>query len=170
MPITPFHFGPGILIKSVCRKRFSLTVFILVQIIIDSEVAWNAFLGHDRLHTFFHSYLGSSAVIGIVLAFILFLRFFVKKKFIQEKWLRNSYMTSAQVSFGTAFISAAIGAWSHVFLDSIMHMDMIPWYPIGSQNFMLHKISLFSLHLGCVLSALVGMGIWITRSLLLRKM
>lgn len=140
MPFTPFHFGPGLLIKSFLKKNFNLTTFILIQIVIDLEVLWNLWRDHERLHAFFHSYVGASV---IMLVFILIMPFFY-----------------AQLSQNFRYISiitgAVIGAWSHVFLDSLMHADLLPWFPFRSDNFMLNKISLLSLHLGCVFSALMG--------------
>ncbi len=67
MPFTPFHFGPGLFVKSLVPRKFNLTVFIVTQILIDSEVMWNLLQDKDRLHTFFHTYLGASTVILIIL-------------------------------------------------------------------------------------------------------
>lgn len=141
MPVTPFHFGPGILLKSIFRRNFNLTTFVLVQICIDFEVIWNLFFNNDeRLHTFFHTYLGSSTTILIIFIGMYFIYHILKKNF----------------PIKVILISAAIGAWSHVFLDSIMHADLIPFYPFSLNNSMLFQISLLSLHLGCILSAILG--------------
>ena len=37
MPITPFHFGPGALVKVIVPKHFSWTIFALSNILIDLE-------------------------------------------------------------------------------------------------------------------------------------
>lgn len=63
MPFTPFHFGPGAFAKSVAPRWFSFRAFVLSQIVIDCETAWNIYCGHERLHTFFHSYLVNLAQI-----------------------------------------------------------------------------------------------------------
>jgi hypothetical protein len=63
VPFTPFHFGPGALAKSVAPRWFSFRAFVLSQIVIDCETAWNIYRVHVRLHTFFHSYLGVLAAI-----------------------------------------------------------------------------------------------------------
>jgi len=49
-----------------------------------------------------------------------------------------------------AIVSAAIGVWSHVFLDSIMHADMTPLRPFSDQNPSLHVISVLTLHIVCL--------------------
>ncbi len=55
MPITPFHLGPGLLIKTAVPKGFSLSAFASVQVAIDIEVIVNVARGHDPLHGFFHT-------------------------------------------------------------------------------------------------------------------
>ena len=37
MPFTPFHFGPGALLKSFLRHRFSFVTFVASQVVIDFE-------------------------------------------------------------------------------------------------------------------------------------
>ena len=37
MPFTPFHMGPGILIKSLLQGAFSLMVFGWAQIVMDIQ-------------------------------------------------------------------------------------------------------------------------------------
>ncbi len=37
MPITPFHFGPGAVVKAVASRYFSFTVFAFSQGLIDLE-------------------------------------------------------------------------------------------------------------------------------------
>ena len=58
MPLTPFHFGLGCLLKGVLPSSFSLAAFIVSQVFIDMETLWNILSEHDRVHTFFHTYLG----------------------------------------------------------------------------------------------------------------
>jgi len=150
MPVTPFHFGPGVFLKSLFQKKFSLIIFILVQIFIDVETAWNIFRGNERLHTLFHTYLGSCIII-IVISIVGY-------------WGQNLLKNKVILNFKTILLSAVIGAWSHVFLDSMMHIDVLPLYPLTVSNFMLQKISLLTLHLGCLLSGVIGIIIWLLRS------
>ncbi len=156
MPFTPYHFGPGLLIKAVFRRKFSLGIFILAQILIDFEVIWNLLKGNDRLHTFFHSYIGSCVVIIIVVIFAYFISHFLDKYI----YLKNLFSKFIPLDSKPFFFSAIIGAWSHVFLDSLMHADMTPLYPFFANNFLLNRISLLSLHLGCVFSGGIGAVIW----------
>ena len=155
MPFTPFHFGPGLFIKSLVPRKFNLTVFIVTQILIDSEVLWNLLQGKDRLHTFFHTYLGSSMVI-LIIPVLNYVYSFVQKRIFA---LSNLFKMSP-IKINILFISALIGAWSHVFLDSIMHDDIMPLWPFYLNNPMFHWISVLWLHLGCLLSAALAIPVW----------
>jgi hypothetical protein len=39
MPFTPYHFGPGALVKAIMPRHFSFTVFCFAQIVTDFETA-----------------------------------------------------------------------------------------------------------------------------------
>jgi hypothetical protein len=147
MPLTPFHFGPGAFIKSLMPRWFSFRAFLLSQLIMDFETAWNIFWGNDRLHTLFHSYLGSSIVIILTIAVIIAYNFV----FLNGLGFRlPAYSFWRPFEFKSAIIAVVIGAWSHVFLDSIMHMDMMPLKPFSDLNPSLNFVSVFTLHIACL--------------------
>ena len=58
--------------------------------------------------------------------------------------------------FHTPFISAFIGTYSHIFIDSIMHSDVMPFLPFSTASPLHGIISIEALHVWCVVSALVG--------------
>ena len=37
MPATPYHFGPGLLIKAAAPRQFSMAAYSLTQVVIDLE-------------------------------------------------------------------------------------------------------------------------------------
>jgi membrane-bound metal-dependent hydrolase YbcI (DUF457 family) len=53
-------------------------------------------------------------------------------------------------------VGAFVGTYSHVLLDSVMHSDMRPLAPLSDSNALLHVITVESLHLACVLAAVLG--------------
>ena len=55
-----------------------------------------------------------------------------------------------------AFLSAFIGAYSHVAIDSIVHSDMEPLFPLSEANQLLNLVSVEMLHKLCVYSAIGG--------------
>jgi hypothetical protein len=157
VPITPFHFGPGLLIKSAIPRRFSFYIFIVSQIFIDIETAWNILRGNERLHVALHTYIGSL----VVVLFCLILR---RPLF----WNRAQLLALFKIRFHeidrvTVILSSLIGVWSHVLLDSIMHADMTPLAPLSKANEVLGIISLVHLHLGCYLAGILGFLILLGR-------
>jgi membrane-bound metal-dependent hydrolase YbcI (DUF457 family) len=156
LPFTPFHFGPGTLVKAIAPKWFSLRIFILAQIIIDTETAWNIFQGSERLHTFLHSFVGAPVAILLAL-FAAYCYNVISLRLLKGRFCNSPL--SAPFTTRSTLIAATIGAVSHVFLDSIMHADMTPLDPISTLNPWLQMISTVDLHLVClggfVLAALV---------------
>src|SRR5207237_5907673 len=57
MPATPFHFGPGLLIKAVAPQQFSVAAYSVAQVVIDIESGYHLLRGdypvHRQAHTFF---------------------------------------------------------------------------------------------------------------------
>ena len=136
MPLTPLHFGPGLLIKSIYLESFSFKVFVLANIFIDLEPLYYLATNQWPLHRFFHTYLGATL---IAIATTLLGIFFFKK-----------------ISKKSIITGAFIGTYSHIFLDSMMHVDLKPFYPFSTVNSFLHVLSSFQLQLMCVLMGLLG--------------
>lgn len=159
MPVTPFHFGPGSLIKSLAPSWFSLRVFILSQVIIDCESAWNMIQGHERVHTFFHTFAGSTVAIVATIAIATIyakLSSRLPKKTISDGLFRPPGMLEI-------FTGATCGGYSHVLLDAIMHRDSQPFWPITMHNPYLRWISVENLHLFCIYAFLAAGTIWLAR-------
>jgi hypothetical protein len=157
MPVTPYHFGPGIFIKSFLQRRFSLIVFIWTQILIDIQPLMVLITGKGILHGFSHTYLGASfiAIIGSITGMCIIKLVFPNTIFNPRLWK-------------ITFFSAFIGSYSHVLLDSIMHNDLNPFYPFCLNNSLYKIISLNKLHNFCIFSVILGLGAFIL-SLLKKK-
>ncbi|GAA6170015.1 zinc dependent phospholipase C family protein [Sessilibacter corallicola] len=150
MPFTPFHMGPGMVIKALLQGSFSLMVFGWAQIVMDIQPLIVLITGEGHLHGFSHTYVGAillaifSALSGKYLSeiglFILGLN---------KQW-------QVQIAWWVAFLSAFIGTFSHVLLDAIMHSDVEPFYPFTLNNPFLGVISVQTLHKWCIYSAFVG--------------
>lgn len=159
MPFTPFHFGPAAALKAVAPARFSFTIFCYAQVITDIEPGFYLLRGEYPVHRFFHTYIGATLV-GVVCALTgrpicqaglrVWLAWFPPS-------LTRLYGSTVRISWTVAFRSAFLGTYSHVFLDSIMHRDMMPWSPLTATNPMLHAISLSLLHLVCFVLGIVGL-------------
>lgn len=164
MPFTPVHMGPGLLIKSVLQGSFSLMVFGWAQIIMDIQPLFVMITGGGYLHGFSHTYIGAS-LLAIFASLtgkqaseygLIVLGIAKKENPIVIKWW-------------IVFISAFIGTFSHVFLDSIMHSDVQPFFPLFLENKLLGIITINQLHQWCLYSGLVGAGLYYTVQFILKK-
>ena len=152
MPFTPFHMGPGAAVKVLLGSWFSLLVFGFTQVAMDLEPLVRLWRGDAVVHGHTHTYVGA-LLIGA-------LSYAVGRPICQwgcrlwQRWHRGtSYqhlVALGDISRPAALIGAGLGASSHVLLDSIMHGDMRPLWPLSSANPMLGWLSLDTLHVMCL--------------------
>jgi hypothetical protein len=158
MPFTPFHFGPGALIKAAMPRHFSLGVFCFAQVVTDLEVLVNMARGADRLHTHLHTYPGAFAVavVSVLVGRPLCARFLRWWNAQPQVPLRELYQASSHISLVAALIGAFAGSFSHVFLDSFMHGDIRPFAPLWATNGLSGAITPGLLHLLCTIAGVLG--------------
>jgi hypothetical protein len=162
VPVTPLHMGPGMAIKAVAGDRFSLTMFGLAQIAIDLEPLIGLIRGAPELHGWTHTYVGATLIAAAVLVLgrplcIRMVRWWnVELKVHRLDWLASR----DEVGWSAAAAGAFIGTWSHVALDSVMHLDMVPLRPFKDGNALLLATDVDSLYLGCLLAGIAGLVAW----------
>lgn len=148
MPFTPLHMGPGIALKAVMRSRFSLMVFGWSQIVMDVQPLVVMLTNKGELHRFTHTYIGAT---------LLALLSGATGKHLGELGLRivrePRYLP---ISWKVSFVSAFIGTYSHVLLDSVMHSDIEPFWPLKLTNHLYGFISIDVLHIFCLVTAIAG--------------
>ncbi|NVK32289.1 MAG: hypothetical protein HWE20_14875 [Gammaproteobacteria bacterium] len=155
MPFTPFHMGLGIFTKALLQGSFSLMIFGWAQIVMDIQPLWVLITGEGHLHGFSHTYLGGT---------LLALFSAVTGKYLSEFGLRLLGMSQGgrtitirwTVTVGSAFI----GTFSHVALDSLMHSDLQPFYPLSVDNPFLALLSVEAIHKLCLYSGLIGAAVY----------
>jgi hypothetical protein len=148
VPFTPLHMGPGITVKAVMQRRFSLMVFGWSQIVIDLQPLFVMVTGKGELHGFSHTYVGAT-LIGLFCA--------LSGKYLGELGLRIlGEPRHLPISWPVSFASAYIGTYTHVAIDSIMHADIQPLAPFTEDSVLHGIISIEALHLVCVSSAVIG--------------
>ena len=158
MPITPFHFGPGILIKSAAQRKISWAMFALANVAIDLEPIVYFLLTGDPAHRHLHTYLGAGflavacALIGRLLCEKLLVFWNSRLDQAQTLWLA----VETSIPLRMALISALLGTWSHVFLDSVMHTDIQPAWPFSEVNPLRWVWPMEFLNLWCLLLGLWG--------------
>lgn len=152
MPFTPLHMGPGLAIKAVMQRKFSLLVFGWSQVVIDLQPLVAMTTGRVELHGISHTLLGAT-LIGLLCGLSgkplgeWGLRLLREPRHLPLRW---------QVALGSAFI----GTYSHVLIDSVMHADVLPFYPFSLASPLHAILSINALHLLCLATALAGGVAW----------
>lgn len=155
MPFTPFHMGPGILLKALLHGGFSLIVFGWAQILIDIQPLVVLLRGEGHLHGATHTWLGALLIAPVAA---------VSGKPLSEFGLRVLGISPAddpiRIAWWVAWASAFIGTFSHVLLDAIMHADLEPLAPFAGGNTLLGLLDVAQLHQFCIYAGLVGVALY----------
>lgn len=112
MPITPLHFGPGVLARAAIGPRFGLAGYLVAQVLLDLEPGLKLFnlmpegLGLHTLHTLAVAPLYVAATLWLVWG-----------------WRRVRSSSSPQ-PFWTEALGATVGVASHLALDALYHIDV----------------------------------------------
>ena len=84
-------------------------------------------------------------------------------RLLPERWLwvaRLRLATKTRLA-AEACVSGLIGGVSHIFLDSLIHHDMNPFWPFGDGNALAGMVSSGSLHMTLALSGLFGVVVFV---------
>ena len=162
MPFTPLHLGPGLTIKALAGRRFSVLSYGIAQVAMDIEPLLGLVRGSSILHGPTHTYL-AALVMAIVVAIVspplcrlILRRWHQELLFHRLGWLVESESITPLAVIAGAFV----GTISHVMLDSIMHSDISPLAPWSNANALLGLISIETLHQVCILAGLLGVVAW----------
>ncbi|HEU5135009.1 MAG TPA: metal-dependent hydrolase [Steroidobacteraceae bacterium] len=155
MPITPFHFGPGVLFHAVSPRRVSFIAFVAANCITDCESVYNVLRGHYPVHRFLHTFVGAALVTAMTVALFVAMRRLARNVRVPD-WFEWQQLTLAPVVVG-----ALLGSYSHVVLDGIMHADMRPFAPWSDANPFLYVVSMSTLHWMCLTLGVVGVLLWL---------
>lgn len=153
MPVTPFHFGVGVLAKGLAPRAFSVSAFMVSQIVIDLEPAYLLFVAREwPVHRWAHTYLiGSMIGVAAGLATWAF----------ASRWprARTIRLLMSDCGFGQCLAGGFVGGATHSLLDGVMYADVTPLIPFDAGNPFLGSVSLGTLHLLCVLAGLAGLAL-----------
>jgi membrane-bound metal-dependent hydrolase YbcI (DUF457 family) len=156
MPFTPFHMGAACVVKAVAGRHFSMTVFGFSQVAMDVQPLYHMVRGEGIIHGFSHTFLGAT-LIGVLTVLAgkplcqVLLRFWAAdpgELFL--KWLRGPHI----ISWPTTIVSAFVGTYSHVLIDSLVSFDVRPFAPFSDWSPLLDMISM-----GALTLVLIGTGI-----------
>jgi hypothetical protein len=160
MPVTPFHFGVGLLGKGLAPRSISLCAFVASQIVIDCESAYFLFVVREwPVHRVLHTFAVATpvgALVGVALWAVV-----GRIRWPPElSWLRND------CALLPAIVGGLLGGLTHPLLDGIMHDDIRPFRPFTSANPLHLLMGLGPLHLLCILLSVVGAALLARRALL----
>jgi len=161
VPFTPFHFGPALFLGLALLVAFDLPTLLVASVIPDLEpfcVMYFRIPGYP-LHGFFHSYLGSTILVVLVAVVIYLFKDLLNKKMMVFRIPQKS-------SFKKILLTSFFGVYSHVFLDSFLYEEMMPFYPLQGNPFIgtLYAYGSYSVIYGfCSIAALLGIVLYLYR-------
>ena len=134
------------------QGAFSLMVFGWSQILMDLQPLYVMLRGEGELHGFSHTCLGAALIAPVAM---------VSGKYLGELGLRILHLESFNpISWKVAGVSALIGTFSHVLIDTVMHADMRPLYPFSDTAPFHGSLSISTLHLLCLGLGIMGSAIY----------
>ena len=142
MPVTPFHFGFGLLFKGAGPRHVSLSAFVASQVLLDLESGYHLWHGNWPVHRVMHTF-PVATLAGLFAGACVALA---------GRWIRLGPETALR----PALVGGLLGGVSHPILDGIMHADMHPFAPFSPANPLLDLVGLGALHLGCVIAGALG--------------
>jgi hypothetical protein len=154
VPVTPFHFGWGLLFKGMAPARTSLLSFVAAQVVIDLETAFHLLRGEWPIHRALHTFVLATPV-GLATGLLVWCagRGLVR---LGQRWPTEFRLVPALVGGG-------LGGLTHPLLDGVMHSDIQPLAPFTARNPLYLAIGLGWLHGLCVAAAIVGALLWSIR-------
>ena len=158
MPATPYHFGPGLLIKAAAPRQFSMAAYSLTQVVIDIESGYymlhKTFPVHRDAHTFLMGGL-IGFLCGLVVSRI-------------GAWISRprdvvGEALAAEYRLSVAVLSGVFGGLLHPVLDGIIYRDIRPFRPFSAANPLYGLVSARMVYEFCVVTALVGAVLLLAR-------
>ncbi|HBB87763.1 MAG TPA: hypothetical protein DC047_09130 [Blastocatellia bacterium] len=166
MPFTPYHFGPGLLVKGIAARWYSWTAFVATQIVIDCETLYYLSRREYPLHRTLHTFVGAT-IVGVATAVTLMAAKWLAQRtapgFVDSLRSRRASIRAESSTIGL-LVGGLVGGLTHPLLDGLMHRDIRPFLPWSDSNPLLGVIGIEALHTGCEVAGLVGLplvGIWL---------
>jgi len=155
MPLTPFHLGPALLVGLVLFSFLDFPTFIIANVILDIEPILVLFLNLNYpLHGFFHSFLGGT-IIALLLAAVMSK---IGKYFSP---LLSAFKLEQKTSFKNILAASLSGIYIHILLDSRMHADIQPFYPLTVNPLLDTSLSsTIGIYMLCIWSFIVGIAVY----------
>ena len=153
MPFTPFHVGPGLLLKSLAPKRSSIVAFTLSNVAVDLETLYHIVRHEYPLHRWAHTFVAATAI-GVAVGALYGV--------IVRRYARTGDASplAAEAKLVPAVIGGLLGGATHPLLDGMMHADTHPFMPFSQANPFLGLMSPAGVMELCILTGVAGFFIW----------
>ena len=125
---------------------------------MDIQLLLKMATGRGSLHGISHTFIGAtaiamfSAITGKYISEYVFV--WLDKDF--TEFQRSIFDLPKFISYKVAFLSAFIGTYSHVLLDSVIHSDLRQLFPFSENNALLNLASYGQVNKICIYSGIVG--------------
>lgn len=167
MPFTPFHFGPGLLLKAAAPRRLSLLAFCTTQVAIDLESWYHLTNDEAHVHRILHTFVFGTLV-GLAVAALVWICHAGVHALIGRRGGNLSIgrpvpILAAEVSLRSVILGGALGGLTHTLLDAVMHRDMQPLRPFTLDNPLLGLVGLNLLHNACIAAGAIGAMVLVLR-------
>jgi hypothetical protein len=153
MPFTPFHFGPAFLIGILFMTHINMAAILLASVAIDIEPIYCLTTDSCTLHGVLHTYTGATLSTLFVIPIIYF-----AKRPLQR--LSDVLGVRQNYSIKSIVVGALVGAWSHVFLDSFLYSDLLPFWPISNENPFVGLLNSDTVYLITIIGFVVGGAVY----------
>ena len=163
MPFTPLHLGPALFFGMVLLRYIDLPTFLVANVIVDVEPLVILTLGLHRtdslglpLHGLLHTFLGGTFV-ALLLALVM-----RRMRGYLEPLMR--LVGLEQVSSPRSVYAAALsGVYMHILLDSLLYVDIRPFYPSSYNPFLGGMAAAFGVWWFCIVTGLIGVALLVLR-------
>jgi len=163
MPFTPLHLGPALFFGMVLLRYIDLPTFLVANVIVDVEPLVILTLGLHRtdslglpLHGLLHTFLGGTFV-ALLLALVM-----IRMRGYLEPLMK--LVGLEQVSSPRSVYAAALsGVYMHILLDSLLYVDIRPFYPSSYNPFLGGMAAAFGVWWFCIVTGLIGVALLVLR-------
>lgn len=127
MPFPTYHIGTNAFFGLALRRWIDPVVIVAVNVIIDLEVLFATDFPQHHRQWHFHTFL----IGGIVGALFGLVCWFAKDII---SWAMKKVRIPYKPSLWKMTLSGVLGMCIHVFLDSLWHWDVQPFWPFTNKN------------------------------------
>jgi len=160
VPFTPYHFGPGLLLKGAAPRHVSFLSYCTTQVAIDLE-SWHYLTGgephvHRILHTFVFGALAGLAIAGLVWLCGAGVHHLLGRHVSGMSIGTPLPVFRSELSLRGVVLGGLLGGVTHALLDGVMHGDVQPLRPFSLANPLYGLIGWKLLHSACLVAGAVG--------------